>query len=80
MYVNERECFISRREQKESLRIWLNIWGTLQWIMFEEAIEYTSCRWNALNENKAATSRQQERKRENQSAATKKQARKMKYV
>jgi len=48
--------------------------------MFEEAIEYTSCRWNALNENKAATSRQQERKRENQSAATKKQARKMKYV
>jgi len=85
MYVNERGCVLSLREQKESLRIWLNIWGTLQWVMFEEAIEYTSCRWNALNENGAATSKKtkynkKEKRKENQSATTKKQARKTKYV
>jgi len=40
MYVNERECVISLREQKESLRIWLNILSVLQWIVFE----YTNSR------------------------------------
>jgi len=67
MYVNERECFISRREQKESLRICLNIWGTLQLTMFEEAIEYTSfvgTPSTRTGRQRQRNQRQQERKRE----------------